>query len=151
MGQLEKSLNVHAILYIESSLVSPARKSVHSLTLIYFFSLQRVEVVSLARKVRFSINPPGEKPSSHCEIPTNLLLFLLSLFPLSSINQMAKPSSAKSAAIVFGALACGWVAIELALKPWLLKARSAMNDSDPDDAAKPKADEDDEKVEDDQE
>lgn len=64
---------------------------------------------------------------------------------------MAKPSSAKSAAIVFGALACGWVAIELALKPWLLKARSAMNDSDPDDAPKPKADEDDEKVEGDQE
>ncbi|KAL7126594.1 hypothetical protein ABFS83_14G198700 [Erythranthe nasuta] len=52
---------------------------------------------------------------------------------------MAKSSSAKSAGIVFGALAFGWLAIELALKPWLVKARSAMDDSDLDDstAAKP--------------
>ncbi|KAK4408060.1 UNVERIFIED_CONTAM: Outer envelope membrane protein 7 [Sesamum angustifolium] len=45
---------------------------------------------------------------------------------------MAKSTSAKSAAIVFGALACGWLAIELAFKPWLVKARSAMDKSDPD-------------------
>lgn len=57
---------------------------------------------------------------------------------------MAKASSAKSAAIVFGALAAGWLAIELALKPWLVKARSAMDDSDPDDAAHPSVGEDDE-------
>ncbi|KAL3626097.1 hypothetical protein CASFOL_029646 [Castilleja foliolosa] len=60
---------------------------------------------------------------------------------------MAKSSSAKSAAIVFGALAFGWVAIEMALKPWLTKARAAMDDSDPDDAAiaakPPSVDEDD--------
>lgn len=61
---------------------------------------------------------------------------------------MAKSSSSKSAAIVFGALACGWLAIELALKPWLVKARSAMDDSDPDDAAKPSVDEDEEKKDD---
>ncbi|KAL6527642.1 hypothetical protein OROMI_029453 [Orobanche minor] len=46
---------------------------------------------------------------------------------------MAKSSPAKSAAVLFGALACGWLAIELALKPWLVKARAAMDDSDPDD------------------
>ncbi|KAI3460870.1 hypothetical protein Pfo_017533 [Paulownia fortunei] len=65
---------------------------------------------------------------------------------------MAKSSSAKSAAIVFGALACGWLAIELALKPWLVKARSAMDDSDPDDAAtaKPSVEEDDDEKRDDQ-
>ncbi|KAI5680301.1 hypothetical protein M9H77_01528 [Catharanthus roseus] len=41
-------------------------------------------------------------------------------------------NTAKSAAVVFGALACGWLAIELAFKPWLQKARSAMDKSDPD-------------------
>lgn len=51
---------------------------------------------------------------------------------------MAKQNSTKSAAIVFGALAFGWLAIEMALKPWLVKARSAMNDADPDDADKPR-------------
>ncbi|XP_012847998.1 PREDICTED: uncharacterized protein LOC105967957 [Erythranthe guttata] len=45
---------------------------------------------------------------------------------------MAKSSLAKSARIVFGALAFGWLAIELALKPWLVKARSSMNDFRPD-------------------
>ncbi|KAH6796563.1 Small nuclear ribonucleoprotein family protein [Perilla frutescens var. hirtella] len=62
-----------------------------------------------------------------------------------------KPTAAKSAAIVFGALAFGWLAIEMALKPWLVKARSAMNDSDPDDVAAevPRlADEDEEKTDD---
>ncbi|KAL8513568.1 hypothetical protein ACS0TY_012875 [Phlomoides rotata] len=61
---------------------------------------------------------------------------------------MAKSSSAKSAAIVFGALAAGWLAIELALKPWLVKARSAMDDSDPDAAdaaAQPSVEQDDER------
>ncbi|KAL0437495.1 UNVERIFIED_CONTAM: Small nuclear ribonucleoprotein SmD1a [Sesamum radiatum] len=57
---------------------------------------------------------------------------------LASEKSMAKSTSAKSAAIVFGALACGWLAIELAFKPWLVKARSAMDksapDHDPDDA-----------------
>nr|XP_011458616.1 PREDICTED: 6.7 kDa chloroplast outer envelope membrane protein [Fragaria vesca subsp. vesca] len=42
-----------------------------------------------------------------------------------------KGSAAKQAAVVFGALAVGWLAIELAFKPWLDKARSAMNKSDP--------------------
>ncbi|KAL7093994.1 hypothetical protein ACP275_11G073500 [Erythranthe tilingii] len=51
---------------------------------------------------------------------------------------------AKSVGIVFGALAFGWLAIHLALKLWLVKARSSMDDSDPDDsaAAKPAVDED---------
>lgn len=44
---------------------------------------------------------------------------------------MGKSNSAKSAAVVFGALACGWLAIELAFKPLLLKARSAIEKSDP--------------------
>ncbi|GKF24258.1 outer envelope membrane protein 7-like protein, partial [Tanacetum coccineum] len=33
--------------------------------------------------------------------------------------------------IVIGALAFGWAAIELAFKPWLDKARAAMDKSDP--------------------
>lgn len=33
--------------------------------------------------------------------------------------------------VVFGALAVGWLAIELAFKPFLDKARSAMNKNDP--------------------
>ncbi|MCD9558849.1 hypothetical protein HAX54_016477 [Datura stramonium] len=36
-----------------------------------------------------------------------------------------------TAAVVFGALAFGWLAIELAFKPWLEKARAAMDKSDP--------------------
>ncbi|CAN6561321.1 unnamed protein product [Malus baccata var. baccata] len=56
---------------------------------------------------------------------------------------MGKASGAKQAAVVFGALAVGWLAIELAFKPFLDKARAAMNKSDPardpdeDDAVKP--------------
>uniref|UniRef100_A0A2P2NKE0 Outer envelope membrane protein 7 n=1 Tax=Rhizophora mucronata TaxID=61149 RepID=A0A2P2NKE0_RHIMU len=38
----------------------------------------------------------------------------------------------KQAALVFGALAFGWLAIEMAFKPFLDKARAAMNKSDPD-------------------
>ncbi|KAK4376283.1 hypothetical protein RND71_006960 [Anisodus tanguticus] len=46
---------------------------------------------------------------------------------------MGKNKSLKSTAVVFGALAFGWLAIELAFKPWLDKARAAMDKSDPDD------------------
>ncbi|XP_060197764.1 outer envelope membrane protein 7-like [Lycium barbarum] len=45
---------------------------------------------------------------------------------------MAKNNnSLKSTAVVFGALAFGWLAIELAFKPWLEKARAAIDKSDP--------------------
>ncbi|EPS72563.1 hypothetical protein M569_02199, partial [Genlisea aurea] len=44
---------------------------------------------------------------------------------------MGKSNPVKSAAIVAGALAFGWLAIELALKPWLAKVRSAIDKSDP--------------------
>lgn len=44
---------------------------------------------------------------------------------------MGKLNPAKSAAVVFGALAFGWLTIELAFKPWLQKARAAMDKSDP--------------------
>lgn len=37
----------------------------------------------------------------------------------------------KSVMVVFGALAFGWLAIELAFKPFLDKARSALDKSDP--------------------
>nr|GFA98999.1 outer envelope membrane protein 7-like [Tanacetum cinerariifolium] len=37
----------------------------------------------------------------------------------------------KSTVIVIGTLAFGWAAIELAFKPWLDKARAAMDKSDP--------------------
>ncbi|CAN1175374.1 Outer envelope membrane protein 7 [Linum perenne] len=38
----------------------------------------------------------------------------------------------KQAAVVIGALAFGWLAIEIAFKPFLGKARSSMAKSDPD-------------------
>ncbi|KAI3985379.1 hypothetical protein MKX01_033693 [Papaver californicum] len=40
-------------------------------------------------------------------------------------------NSLKSALIVFGALAFGWLTIEIAFKPYLDKAREAMDKSDP--------------------
>lgn len=43
----------------------------------------------------------------------------------------AKGGALKSTAVVAGALAFGWLAIELAFKPWLEKARAAINKSDP--------------------
>ncbi|KAJ6352442.1 hypothetical protein OIU76_001634 [Salix suchowensis] len=48
---------------------------------------------------------------------------------------------AKQAVVVFGALAFGWLAIEMAFKPFLDKARSAMDKSDP--ARDPDDDDDD--------
>ncbi|KHN19881.1 hypothetical protein glysoja_033513 [Glycine soja] len=49
---------------------------------------------------------------------------------------------AKEAAVVAGALAFAWLAIELALKPFLAKARASIDNSDPsrdpDDDALPK-------------
>lgn len=42
-----------------------------------------------------------------------------------------KEGSLKQAAIVMGALAFGWLAVEMAFKPWLSKARAAMDKSDP--------------------
>ncbi|XP_022155586.1 outer envelope membrane protein 7-like [Momordica charantia] len=42
-----------------------------------------------------------------------------------------KPSGTKQAFVLFGALALGWLAIEMAFKPFLDKARSAMDKSDP--------------------
>lgn len=44
---------------------------------------------------------------------------------------MGKTSGTKQAMVVFGALAFGWLAIELAFKPLLDKARSALDKSDP--------------------
>ncbi|KAJ6736084.1 OUTER ENVELOPE MEMBRANE PROTEIN 7-RELATED [Salix viminalis] len=51
---------------------------------------------------------------------------------------------AKQAVVVFGALAFGWLAIEMAFKPFLDKARSAMDKSDP--ARDPDDDDDDDDV-----
>ncbi|XP_062086009.1 outer envelope membrane protein 7-like [Humulus lupulus] len=44
---------------------------------------------------------------------------------------MKKSTAAKQAMVVFGALSLGWLAIELAFKPILDKARAAMDKSDP--------------------
>ncbi|OMO77732.1 hypothetical protein CCACVL1_14853 [Corchorus capsularis] len=44
---------------------------------------------------------------------------------------MGKSTSMKQAAVVFGALAFGWLAIEMAFKPFLDKARGSMDKSDP--------------------
>ncbi|KAM1251331.1 hypothetical protein ACFX2I_033712 [Malus domestica] len=43
---------------------------------------------------------------------------------------MGKASGAKQAAVVFGALIVRWLAIELAFKPFLDKAHTAMNKFD---------------------
>ncbi|RZC72939.1 hypothetical protein C5167_048413 [Papaver somniferum] len=40
-------------------------------------------------------------------------------------------NSLKSALVVFGALAFGWLTMEIAFKPYLDKARAAMDKSDP--------------------
>lgn len=45
---------------------------------------------------------------------------------------MGKSTPVKQAAVVLGALAFGWMAIEMAFKPLLDRARSAMDNSDPD-------------------
>ncbi|CAA7019211.1 unnamed protein product [Microthlaspi erraticum] len=44
---------------------------------------------------------------------------------------MGKPSSTKQATVVVAALAFGWLAIELAFKPFLEKFRSSIDKSDP--------------------
>ena len=44
---------------------------------------------------------------------------------------MKKSTATKQAIVVFGALAFGWLAIELAFKPILDKFRSAIDKSDP--------------------
>ncbi|PIA51836.1 hypothetical protein AQUCO_01000014v1 [Aquilegia coerulea] len=46
-------------------------------------------------------------------------------------SSSAKVNSLKSAIVVFGALAFGWLTIEIACKPFLEKAREAMDKSDP--------------------
>lgn len=46
-------------------------------------------------------------------------------------EEMGKPTATQQAMVVFGALAVGWLAIEMAFKPWLDKARAAMDKSDP--------------------
>ncbi|XP_043725905.1 outer envelope membrane protein 7-like [Telopea speciosissima] len=47
------------------------------------------------------------------------------------MKQSTKANSVKSAIVVVGALAFGWLTIELAFKPFLQKARDAMDKSDP--------------------
>ncbi|CAL5425261.1 unnamed protein product [Camellia sinensis] len=49
----------------------------------------------------------------------------------SSMARSGNANALKSTAIVAGALAFGWLAIELAFKPWLDKARAALTKSDP--------------------
>ncbi|KAM7478541.1 hypothetical protein LguiA_026754 [Lonicera macranthoides] len=44
-------------------------------------------------------------------------------------DSVEKSESLKSAAVVFGALSFGWLAVELAFKPLLEKARSAIQKS----------------------
>ncbi|KAK4742806.1 hypothetical protein SAY87_000807 [Trapa incisa] len=44
---------------------------------------------------------------------------------------MGKSKELKQAAVVFGALAFGWLAIEMAFRPLLNRARAAMDRSDP--------------------
>ncbi|XP_042516432.1 outer envelope membrane protein 7-like [Macadamia integrifolia] len=47
------------------------------------------------------------------------------------MKQSMKANSVKSAIVVLGALAFGWLTIEIAFKPFLQKARGAMDKSDP--------------------
>ncbi|KAA8550884.1 hypothetical protein F0562_002568 [Nyssa sinensis] len=54
------------------------------------------------------------------------------------MGRSTKDNSLTSTIVVVGALASAWLAIELAFKPWLKKARTALSNSDtthdPDDA-----------------
>lgn len=47
------------------------------------------------------------------------------------MGSSAKVNSFKSAVVVLGALAFGWLTIEIACKPFLEKARDAIEKSDP--------------------
>lgn len=47
------------------------------------------------------------------------------------MRRETRKGSLKEGAIVMAALAFGWLAIELAFKPWLHKARAAIDNSDP--------------------
>ncbi|OVA16282.1 hypothetical protein BVC80_8971g46 [Macleaya cordata] len=47
------------------------------------------------------------------------------------MGQSSKMNSLKSAVVVVGALAFGWLTVEFAFKPFLDKAREAMDKSDP--------------------
>ncbi|KAF8388015.1 hypothetical protein HHK36_026681 [Tetracentron sinense] len=47
------------------------------------------------------------------------------------MGQTTKANSLKSAIVVFGALAFGWLTLEIAFKPFLDKARDAIDKSDP--------------------
>ncbi|KAI3893642.1 hypothetical protein MKX03_006220 [Papaver bracteatum] len=49
----------------------------------------------------------------------------------SSSSSSSTVNSLKSALVVFGALAFGWLTMEIAFKPYLDKARAAMDKSDP--------------------
>ncbi|KAF9608566.1 hypothetical protein IFM89_009998 [Coptis chinensis] len=49
----------------------------------------------------------------------------------NKMGSSAKVNSFKSAVVVLGALAFGWLTIEIACKPFLEKARDAMDKSDP--------------------
>ena len=55
----------------------------------------------------------------------------LLLAPKSRVKEMGKSTATKQAVVVFGALAFGWLAIELAFKPFLDKFRAAIDKSDP--------------------
>ncbi|MCL7042630.1 hypothetical protein MKW94_022659 [Papaver nudicaule] len=48
-----------------------------------------------------------------------------------SSSSSSAMNSLKSAIVVFGALAFGWFTMEIAFKPYLDKAREAMDKSDP--------------------
>ncbi|KAJ8429600.1 hypothetical protein Cgig2_008830 [Carnegiea gigantea] len=52
---------------------------------------------------------------------------------LEKMRTTPREESLKQGAIVFAALAFGWLAIELALKPWLQKARANLGNSHPSD------------------
>ncbi|KAI3898780.1 hypothetical protein MKW92_046376 [Papaver armeniacum] len=48
-----------------------------------------------------------------------------------SSSSSSTVNSLKSALVIFGALAFGWLTMEIAFKPYLDKARAAMDKSDP--------------------
>lgn len=67
-------------------------------------------------------------------ISNHELLATVGTREISQRNRMGRSTntnSLKSAIVVLGALAFGWLTIELAFKPFLEKARSAIDKSDP--------------------
>ncbi|KAG6571478.1 Small nuclear ribonucleoprotein SmD1b, partial [Cucurbita argyrosperma subsp. sororia] len=79
--------------------------------------------------VHFAGNARGPEENRKSSRSSLLLSHLVGAATTRTMGK--KPSGSKQAFFILGALALGWLAIEMAFKPFLDKARSAMDNSDP--------------------